>query len=143
MEAQIQNRQRGIKVDLEPLRRLLQRISVHLGIEDKELSVVLVNDKRIAPLNQRYRKRAGPTDVLAFAMQEGEFTEINPRILGDVVISVETAQQQAQAQQHSLTRELQILMIHGVLHLLGYDHIQQADAERMHRQELKLLKYIT
>lgn len=139
MEVQIQNQQKGIKVELSPLRRSLQQISQALGLEDKELSVVLVNDERIALLNLQYRKQTGATDVLAFAMQEGEFAEINPQLLGDVVISVETAQRQAREQQHSLTKELQILLIHGVLHLLGYDHMEQAEAELMRNEEIKLL----
>ena len=142
MDIQIQNRQRGLRVALEPLQRLLQHISLNLGIEDKELSVVLVNDKRIAQLNQQYRKRVGATDVLAFAMQEGEFGGINPQILGDVVISVETAQRQAHEQGHSLTNELQILLIHGVLHLLGYDHEQQAEAQQMQQKEKQLMEYV-
>ncbi len=141
METQIQNQQKGFDIELKPLQHLLQHISQALGLEDKELSVVLVDDKQIALLNRQYRKQAGATDVLAFAMQEGEFAEINPQLLGDVVISVETAQRQAKEQQHSLTKELQILLIHGVLHLLGYDHIKQPEAELMRCEELKLTKH--
>jgi probable rRNA maturation factor len=119
----------------------LQQISAPLDIEDKELSLVLVDDNQIARLNQQYRKRAGPTDVLAFAMQEGEFAGVSPQLLGDVVISVETAQRQAQEQGHNLMRELQILTVHGLLHLLGYDHTRPDEAERMRQKELSLLKY--
>lgn len=141
MEIQIQNRQRDLRVNLAPLRRLLQQISVLLDIDDRELSLVLVNDKQMLKLNQQYRKRDGATDVLAFAMQEGEFAGISPQLLGDVVISVETAKAQAEEQRHSLMRELQILLIHGVLHLLGYDHTQLPEAEQMRQKEHQLLKY--
>jgi probable rRNA maturation factor len=142
MEIQIQNRQRGIKPDLKSLKQTLGGIAVFLGIEDKELSILLVNDKRIAQLNRKYRHRPEPTDVLAFAMQEGGYPEFSHQILGDVVISVETAQRQAQESRHSLTKELQILIIHGILHLLGYDHQKPVEAERMHLQERRLIKYL-
>ncbi len=142
MEIQIQNKQRKLKIELKPLRQLLQNISAALGIVDKELSVVLVSDKQIARLNRQYRRQNQATDVLAFAMQEGEFSQLNPQLLGDVVISVETAQRQAQARQHNLIRELQILTIHGVLHLLGYDHMQPAKAKQMQQKERQLLDLI-
>ncbi len=141
MGIEIQNKQRKLKVELKTLRQFLQNIALDLAITDKELSVVLVSDKRIAQLNQQYRKQAKATDVLAFAMQEGEFSQLNPQLLGDVVISVETAQRQAQAQPHSLIRELQILTIHGVLHLLGYDHVKDSEAEQMQQKEQQLLKW--
>ena len=82
------------------------------------------------------------TDVLAFAMQEGEFTQITPDLLGDVIISVETAQRQAQEAGHSVKQELGILLIHGLLHLAGYDHMTDEEAIRMQAKEKELLQDI-
>ena len=89
---------------------------------DAELSISLVSDKKITELNRNYLQRNRPTDVLAFPMNEGEFGEINPNLLGDVVVSVETALAQADKQDHSLDEELCLLVIHGILHLVGFDH---------------------
>ena len=83
-------------------------------------------------LNRQYRKKNKPTDVLSFPLAD----ELQPTLLGDVVISVETAARQAQRRGHSLREELQVLLIHGILHLLGYDHeVSRREAIRMHRKE--------
>lgn len=89
-------------------------------------------------LNKRYRKQDKSTDVLAFPIQEGP----GPRtdLLGDVVISLPTAQRQAKESNHSLDRELAVLLVHGVLHLCGYDHERGgAEARRMQRRERAIL----
>jgi probable rRNA maturation factor len=114
-----------------------------LGSPEVELSLTLVNDREITKLNQQYLARNYPTDVLAFSMKEGEFGEVNPYLLGDVVISVETAKKQAEAKGHSLEEELSLLIIHGILHLLGYDHeTRGSQARRMHKKEKELLSII-
>jgi probable rRNA maturation factor len=90
-------------------------------------------------LNARYRGIDRPTDVLAFAMRDGPFAGLHPQVLGDVVLSAETALRQARARRHSLTVELTHLLIHGTLHLLGYDHeISPADARLMRAKEREL-----
>ncbi|HHY67375.1 MAG TPA: rRNA maturation RNase YbeY, partial [Alicyclobacillus sp.] len=95
---------------------------------------VLVDDERIHELNRDYRGVDRPTDVLSFAMREGEGepvqTEEGRELLGDIVISVETAERQANQYGHSLRRELAFLAVHGFLHLLGYDH-QSPEQERV------------
>jgi len=93
-----------------------------LGSPDGELSLSFVTDQEITVLNQKHLFRPRPTDVLSFSMREGDFTEINPSLLGDVVISVETAKRQAVAKGHFFEEELCLLLIHGILHLLGYEH---------------------
>jgi len=113
-----------------------------LGFPDRELSISLVSDRAITRLNQEYLNRSGPTDVIAFPMQEGAFSEINPHLLGDVVISVERARQQSRSKGHSLEEEICVLLIHGILHLLGYDHEtpgSQARAMRKREKQLLLL----
>lgn len=96
---------------------------------------MLVGDRAMTRLNQRYRGIATSTDVLSFPMREGSFASLSPNLLGDVVISVETADRQAAAAGRSLRDELVALLIHGILHLLGYDHQTPSEAKRMKRLE--------
>jgi probable rRNA maturation factor len=105
-----------------------------------ELSVVLVDDAEMRRLNAAYRHIDKPTDVLAFAMGEGDGAALHPEILGDVVISLDTAVRQATAQRIPIEDELRTLLTHGVLHLLGYDHERSpAEARRMFRKQRELL----
>jgi probable rRNA maturation factor len=111
-----------------------------LDYPDGELSILIVDDQQIADLNLTYLNREGPTNVIAFPMREGQFDEITPNLLGDVVISIETAQQEADAAGISLQNRFDQLLIHGILHLLGYDHEQTtAEAERMEEKSNSLL----
>jgi probable rRNA maturation factor len=104
-----------------------------LECQNCDLSVLIVDDARMHRLNAHYRGIDRPTDVLAFAMREGPFTHLQPQLLGDVVISAETALRQARARHHSLAEELTRLLIHGTLHLLGYDHEVSPTAARLMR----------
>ncbi|MGE5580620.1 MAG: rRNA maturation RNase YbeY [Bacillota bacterium] len=92
-----------------------------------EVSVLFTNDEFIAELNQQYRGVEGPTDVLSFALNEGEEEDLVqvpgiPEMLGDVIVSLETAARQAEANGKALEDEIALLLVHGALHLLGYDH---------------------
>jgi probable rRNA maturation factor len=92
-------------------------------------------------LNRRYRGRDETTDVLSFALREGQFPGIQPDCLGDIVISVPQAARQAKEAGHSLSMEIEFLLIHGILHLLGYDHERgKREADRMKKRERLLLK---
>lgn len=102
--------------------------------------MVLVDDAAMAMLNQIYRGVAAPTDVLAFPMLEGRFRDISPDLLGDVVISTETAQRQALAAGGELRGELACLLVHGILHLVGYDHATAAGRRDMWRKQRLILK---
>ncbi len=129
------------------LEQLLQSQSEALlaavGRPDAELSVVLCGDGFIQPLNRDWRGKDGPTDVLSFAQQEGDAVLPGDTVLGDLVISVETAQRQAGELGHSLSAELSVLLVHGLLHLLGYDHETNADdAARMRKEEQRLLELL-
>jgi probable rRNA maturation factor len=101
------------------------------------VSLVFVDDDYIQSLNSEYRGINSPTDVLSFAMMEGEAIpgQEEELILGDVVVSLETAQRQAGEYGHSFRRETAFLTVHGVLHLLGYDHQEEEDREEMRRKE--------
>lgn len=92
-------------------------------------------------LNRRYRGKDRTTDVLSFALREGMFPHIQPTVLGDIVISVPAASRQATEAGHPLSREIERLLVHGLLHLLGYNHERGPhEARRMQRKELQLLK---
>jgi probable rRNA maturation factor len=91
------------------------------------LSILIVDDRQIAGLNVTYLNHEGPTNVISFPMQEGPFTDITPHLLGDVVISADTAHREAEDAGMSLTERFDQLLIHGILHLIGYDHIHSAE----------------
>ena len=114
----------------EILRRRAERMLSALGLGEVELSLAVVNDAAMRRLNRCYRRQDRPTDVLAFAMAEGEpAPATRPELLGDVVISADTARRQARAANHPLRDEITLLLAHGLLHLLGHDH-QSRRAER-------------
>jgi probable rRNA maturation factor len=94
----------------------------------------------MAELNHAYRGVTGPTDVLAFPMAEGRFRATSPDLLGDVVISAETAARQARLRRAELREELALLLVHGILHLLGYDHGTAAERRRMAKKQRVILE---
>ena len=114
-----------------------------LGCDDKELSILFTGDDMIARMNDRYLKRKGPTNVIAFPMSGGPGPEIETAMMGDVVISVDTALKESKEAGESLEDSIDRLLIHGILHLLGYDHeISAAETARMENEEKRLLKII-
>ena len=114
------------------IRRWSRTILRHLEQKAAELSLAFVTDQTIQELNSQYRNKDKPTDVLSFPLAD----DLYPWLLGDVVISIETAQRQARRRRHSLREEVLTLLIHGILHLLGYDHeISRSEAIRMHKKE--------
>lgn len=129
MPVSLKNRQKLFAVDTGRIRRSLKRLLKELRCEGRDVCVLLVDDNGIREMNKRYLNVDRPTNVISFAMEEGEFGGINPQILGDIAISVETASRDASAGQLDLVEEIEFLMIHGLLHLLGYDH-EEAAAEK-------------
>ncbi len=115
-----------------------------MGCHDKELSILITDDKRIARLNERYLERKGPTNVLAFPMLEdapGKPAVSN--MLGDVVVSLDTARRESALTGETLAQVLDRLLIHGLLHLLGYDHERsEKDARKMAREEARVLELL-
>jgi probable rRNA maturation factor len=118
---------------------IARRALAILGLPDAELSVVLCDDAFIHPLNRDYRGKDRPTDVLSFPQREGEEADPDDPLLGDIVVSVERAQAQADERGHALETELRLLLVHGILHLLGYDHEDDAEAEAMEAEERRVL----
>ncbi len=114
-----------------------------MGSQSHEVSILLLDDTQITGLNQEYLKREGPTDVISFPMRDDDFPEVQPEVLGDVVISVETALRRAEARNIPLYEEVLFLLIHGILHLLGYDHEQSTREEKkMRRREAELFEQV-
>jgi probable rRNA maturation factor len=125
------------------VRKIAKETLNALGSPEGELSLSFVTDQEITVLNQKHLSRPRPTDVLAFSMREGDFTEINPSLLGDVVISVETAKKQADAKGHVFEEELCLLLIHGILHLLGYEHeIPGPRARALRKKQNELFSFM-
>ncbi|QTM99863.1 rRNA maturation RNase YbeY [Sediminibacillus dalangtanensis] len=113
--------------------------------DESEVSVNFVDNGEIQIINRNYRQQDKPTDVISFAMQEegeGELKVIGediPLVLGDIVISVDKAAEQAEEYGHSIQREFGFLALHGFLHLLGYDHIRKEDERKMFQRQEEIL----
>lgn len=115
-----------------------------LGYPDSELSVAIVGDRSIRRLNRQYLGRDKATNVISFAMQEGPFAGVNPQILGDVVISAVTCAREADEGGISFASRLHFLLLHGILHLAGYDHERsgEAKAKRMEKKEREIVSQL-
>jgi probable rRNA maturation factor len=124
------------------LERRATALLAALGRAASELSVALVGDEEMTELNERYRGRRGPTDVLSFSLVEGDHAAFRGELLGDVVIDVVQAARQAEERGHPLQDELLRLLIHGTLHLLGHDHQEPEEAREMEACERRLWKAI-
>lgn len=111
-----------------------------MELQNPEVSILLLDDSQITGLNALYLKRQGSTDVISFPMLDNSFPAVQPQVLGDVVISVETARRQAQRARVTLDEEIQRLLIHGILHLLGYDHeASRGEGRKMRALEKEIL----
>jgi probable rRNA maturation factor len=118
----IANKQKLVKLDRVGLCRGVRKALELLGVGERELSLLFVDDEGIRTINRDYLRRDRPTNVIAFSLSEGSFGEVNPDILGDVVVSVETAGREAKAAGIPVGDAILNLVIHGILHLTGYDH---------------------
>lgn len=135
MKIQIDNHQKKIKIGKRRIRVTVAHLLRFLDCMDKELSVTFVDDEGIKQLNMQYLHKDRTTNVLSFPMLEGEFSHINPHMLGDIVISVDTAQRDAVQSALTFEQEIDFLIIHGLLHLLGYNHEKTTKAEARTMQE--------
>lgn len=153
----ILNQQKGMRLARKPLEKFLQRVQKELGVADREVTICLVSDRQIAGMNERFRRKKGATDVLSFPAEKqwrrktgasngstrdkatkrpGRDSEREDPYLGDIAIAPETARRYAKKNGRTMENELRVLVLHGVLHLLGYDH--ETDRGEMHRLEQKL-----
>jgi probable rRNA maturation factor len=131
MSVDIVSRVRGRKLPLRRIKRTAEKILAFVDETHNELSLALVDNDAIAKLNKKYRNKHKPTDVLSFPAESA--ANGGPRLLGDVVISIDKAREQAQAGGWTLAEEIDRLLIHGVLHLLGYDHERSPKEARIMR----------
>ncbi|WP_018661437.1 rRNA maturation RNase YbeY [Heyndrickxia acidiproducens] len=132
--------------DLRLIEDLLNYAAEAEAVEDgTEVSVTFVTNSRIQEINREYRDKDQPTDVISFALEEMGEGEIEitgdnmPRVLGDIIISVQRAHEQAEDYGHSFLRELGFLSVHGFLHLLGYDHMTKEDETKMFGRQKEIL----
>jgi rRNA maturation RNase YbeY len=133
MDIQLQDDQQVCKVDSKQLKKHAEKFMQALARPDDELSILLVDDASIQNLNQQHRNIDAATDVLSFPQMDDD--EFISHMLGDVVISVETAERQAAEHHFSLEQELVLLLIHGLLHLLGYDHERSPEEEQVMKEK--------
>jgi probable rRNA maturation factor len=139
MPVEIVRKQAGGTFSNRELKRIALKILELVEQSQAELSIALVNNKEIRKLNAKYRRKDSPTDVLSFPAANG--LPMNVRLLGDVVISVEKAEEQAKQRGRTVNEETATLLIHGILHLLGYDHERSPSAARiMGRLEKKIYR---
>jgi probable rRNA maturation factor len=131
---------------MEQIEKLLNFAAAKENVEDNsEVSVTFVSNERIHEINREFREKDAPTDVISFAMEELGEGEIQlkgaelPRVLGDIIISIPKAEEQAKEYGHSFIRELGFLSVHGFLHLLGYDHMEKAEEEKMFSRQKEIL----
>jgi probable rRNA maturation factor len=144
-QAVIENRQRAVRLARRPLEMFLRRVQDELGLRGAGVTICLVSDAEIARMNETFRKKKGPTDVLSFPsvarrrparLRPGSIKMKAGEYLGDIAISPATARRYARQNGRRLSSELRVLILHGILHLLGYDH--ETDRGEMDRVERKL-----
>jgi probable rRNA maturation factor len=134
--------QQAAEIDLETLQRAAQKTLDIDGTQAQaDLSLVLTEDSQVRALNAQYMDVDAPTDVLSFPGGETD-PDSQAYYLGDVIISYPQALLQAHAARHKLLDELQLLVVHGVLHLLGYDHAEDAEKARMWARQAEILSYL-
>jgi probable rRNA maturation factor len=143
-EPSIENRQKAVRVELRRLQAFEARLREELGLGEESVAIRLVTDAEMARLNEDYRDKKGTTDVLSFpgetrrtpANLKTRLKKVHGTLLGDIAISPVVAKRNAKTYRRDLQEELEILILHGVLHLLGYDH--ETDRGEMSRLEMRL-----
>ena len=129
-------------MDPGKIKMKLKRILKDLECHDAELSILITDDKHIAELNSRFLKRKGPTNVLAFPIRENDPNEPETSMLGDIVISLDAAMRDAIISGESLSKMTDRLLMHGLLHLFGYNHEKSEVAQRMEEETERLLTMV-
>lgn len=129
------------QIDTKLIENVIEETSNYLNVAPSLVSIVLTDNKRIHEINKIYRNVDAPTDVISFAFQDEPVNPISDLTnLGEIYISLEKASSQAREYNHSFERELSFLTVHGLLHLLGYDHMNETDEKEMFDLQDKILK---
>ncbi|HOI96665.1 MAG TPA: rRNA maturation RNase YbeY [Syntrophobacter fumaroxidans] len=140
---QISEKQSRIETNRRRIKSAANRILNALGFTDAELSILIVDDEEMAGLNSTYRRKDTSTDVLSFPMREGEFGDVCEEVLGDVVICAPMAKRMSELHGASFESVMDLLLVHGILHLVGHDHEQgREEAARMADKTMQLLKML-
>jgi len=127
------------KVELEKIERLAEKVLE--GEKNKQnVNIILTDDKYMARLNRKFLNKNRSTDVLSFGMREGKKLTPEPDVLGEIYVSLDRAEKQAKEYNQSLQKEVNLLVTHGLLHLLGYDHKKKEQKEKMRKKEEKYLR---
>lgn len=129
--------------EIDELKGFIDFALKYLKLENVLFNIIIVDNEEIHKINREYRGVDRPTDVISFALEDDEtFVKTDVRVLGDIYISIDKAKEQAESFGHSLKREISFLTIHGILHLLGYDHMEEEDEKEMFGlQEMILNEY--
>jgi probable rRNA maturation factor len=133
----IVNRQRRVPVAIQPLQQFYERVRRELGFAPESVTIQLISDDTMARFNETFRKTHGPTDVLSFPANGARRTQ-GAKYIGDIAISPETARRNARRFSRSFPAEMRILILHGMIHLAGFDH--ETDHGEMDRLERRLRK---
>ena len=128
------------EIDIKNLKNVIEYALKHENVENAIMNVIIINNERIHKINKEYRGIDRPTDVISFALEDDKtFVNADFRVLGDIYISIDKVHEQATSYGHSFWRELSFLTIHGVLHLLGYDHMEKSDEKIMFGKQEEIL----
>lgn len=126
--------------ELKEVRKFIDFALKYLKLENVIFNVIIVDNEEIHKINREYRNIDRPTDVISFALEDDDtFIKMDKRILGDIYISIDKAKEQAEEYGHALLRELCFLTIHGILHLLGYDHMEKDEEKIMFGLQERIL----
>ena len=131
--------EKDLTKEMDKLYKLLDFTLKREKLENVEFDIIFVDSKMIHEINKTYRNVDRVTDVISFALEDNKTIELDHRLLGDIYICVETAEEQAKEYGHSFLRELSFLTIHGLLHLLGYDHMEPKEEKIMFKKQEDIL----
>lgn len=128
------------KIDLDDLRKVIDKALESENVSNAIMNVIIIDNEKIHEINREYRGIDRPTDVISFALEDDKtFINTDFRVLGDIYISIDKVHEQAKIYGHSERRELSFLTVHGVLHLLGFDHMEKEDEVIMFKKQDEIL----
>lgn len=129
-----------LEQEIDQLHEFITFILKEEKLENVEFNIIFIDNPRIHEMNLTYRGIDRPTDVISFALEDNKTIDLGVRLLGDIYISIDKAKEQATSYGHSLRREISFLAVHGLLHLLGYDHMTKEEEKVMFQKQEELLQ---
>ncbi len=128
------------EIDIIDLNNVIEYALKHENVSNAIMNVIIIDNEKIHKINKEYRGIDRPTDVISFALEDDKtFVNTDFRVLGDIYISIDKVHEQAKSYGHSFRRELSFLTVHGILHLLGYDHMEKNDEKIMFGKQEEIL----